>query len=99
MQEAGGLLLGRNCRFAGASSLVTFATHYTIEEDTLLIRSGPFSWNIPVSEIESVKPSRSAFSSPALSPNRIELSYQQGRRVLISPKNSEAFIKALGHAS
>ena len=76
-----------------------FSTYYTIKADTLLIRSGPFSWNIPVSEIESVKPSRSAVSSPALSLKRIELTYRQGRRVFISPKDSQAFLKAIGHAS
>ena len=76
-----------------------FSTYYTIKADTLLIRSGPFSWNIPVSEIESVKPSRSVVSSPALSLNRIELTYRQGRRVFISPKYSQEFLKAIGHAS
>ena len=83
----------------GLPVLLLVSTHYTVEADTLVIRSGPFTWNIAVSEIESVKPSRSVFSAPALSLNRIELTYRQGRRILVSPKDSQAFLKAIGHAS
>ncbi len=73
-----------------------FSTYYVIEAGTLLIRSGPFSWSIPVSEIKSIRPSRSVISSPALSLNRLEIQYSQGHTILVSPKDAAGFKNALG---
>ena len=71
------------------------STYYVVDEETLLIRSGPFRWRIPRSEIRSVQPSRSPLSSPALSLDRLEIRYSGNRSILVSPSDREAFMTAL----
>lgn len=72
-----------------------FSTSYGTDAESLYIRSGPFSWTIPLAEIESVKPSRSSWSSPALSLDRLEIRYSGGKRILVSPRDRESFINAV----
>lgn len=72
------------------------ATFYRVDGDSLHVQSGPFSWRINISDIKSVTPSRSAISSPALSLNRMELTYGAGKKILVSPKNQKAFLDAIG---
>lgn len=69
-------------------------TAYEVDEERLLIRSGPFRWNILLSEIAKVEPSRSVLSSPALSLDRIRIEYGVNKFVLVSPMEKEEFIKA-----
>ena len=71
------------------------ATHYTIDEYNLTVRSGPFRWVIALSQIESVTPTRDARSGPALSLDRLRICYGGGRQMLISPQEKEAFIRDL----
>lgn len=73
------------------------ATDYRIEAGMLKIRSGPFRWVVPIANIHSVTASRSALSSPALSLNRLEVTYGEGKRILVSPKDRDGFLGALGH--
>lgn len=75
------------------------ATHYTVEADTLVVRSGPFTWRVPVNEIEAVKATRSPLSSPALSLDRLEVSYSGGKRILLSPDDRQGFLEAIGQAN
>jgi Bacterial PH domain len=72
-----------------------FSTNYRTDAKSLYIRSGPFSWTIPLAEIESVTPSRSLWSSPALSLDRLEVRYSGGKQILVSPRDRELFIDAL----
>jgi len=72
------------------------STYYLVEADTLKVRSGPFSWSILLNEINTVKPSRSVLSSPALSLDRLELQYGRGQTILVSPKDIEGFQSAIG---
>jgi hypothetical protein len=72
------------------------STYYIVEPNRLVVRSGPFKWSIPLSDIKSVKPSRSLLSSPALSLNRLEIQYGSGQSILVSPKDPEGFQNALG---
>lgn len=73
-------------------------TSYTLEGRDLIVRSGPFSWNIGIDDITSIeKPSswvRSG-SSPALSMDRLVVSYGKGKRVMISPAEKEKFLADL----
>ena len=71
------------------------ATSYQIESGRLTIRSGPFRWTVLLRDIESIEPSRSMLSGPALSLDRLEIRYQQGRKVLVSPENREKFLHAI----
>lgn len=72
------------------------ATYYLVGGSELRIVSGPFRWRIPLSEIDSVRPSRALWSSPALSLDRLRIDYAGKRWVLVSPQESQAFIAALG---
>lgn len=74
---------------------LAFSTVYQITSDTLHIRSGPFSWTIPLAAITSVERSHSLVSSPALSLDRLEICYGISRTILVSPKDKVSFIEAL----
>lgn len=73
------------------------ATYYRVDGETLSVRSGPFHWTIPLAQIRSVKPSRSPLSSPALSLDRIEITYGADRSLMVSPKDRQGFLAAIGH--
>ena len=57
---------------------LAFSTIYQITDTHLFVRSGPFRWKIDLEEIQSVQPSRSMLSSPALSLNRLAIKYGGG---------------------
>ena len=73
-----------------------FTTYYLVKDGTLKIRSGPVNILILLSDIKSVKPSRSWLSSPALSLKRLEIVYGRSKKVLVSPKDLEGFKRAIG---
>lgn len=70
-------------------------TWYDVDSDTLTIRSGPFRWRVPLDAIDSVKPTRSPLSSPALSLDRLDIRYGK-RRIMVSPADKRGFLKAIG---
>ena len=72
-----------------------FSTSYRVDAESLLVKSGPFSWAIPLAEVQSVVPSRSPVSSPALSLDRLEIRYGSGKSILVSPVDREAFLEAV----
>jgi hypothetical protein len=69
---------------------------YQVDEKMLNIKCGPFKWKIELSTIKSVEPSTDMISSPALSLDRLLIVYGKGKVVLVSPKDKEGFISALG---
>ncbi|MHB8838813.1 MAG: PH domain-containing protein [Gemmatimonadaceae bacterium] len=71
------------------------STFYVLTEDALLVRSGPFRWNIPYSSIRSVSPSRALLSGPALSLDRLEVVYGGYDVLYVSPERSKEFLTAL----
>jgi uncharacterized membrane protein YdbT with pleckstrin-like domain len=70
-------------------------THYTVAGNTLRIASGPFSWKVPLDQIESVEATRNPLSSPALSLDRLQIRYGNGRRVMVSPADRAGFLRAI----
>lgn len=74
------------------------STQYWIVDGALHVRSGPFSWQIPVSSITSIEPSSSLISGPALSVERLRVEYGTGKSVLVSPVDQQAFIRAIESA-
>src|SRR5690606_3749900 len=81
---------------AVALPLWIFATtSYEITGGTLVIRSGPMRNRIPLDQIESIVPSRSPASAPALSLDRLALGLSDGKTVLISPDDRSAFLAEL----
>ena len=70
---------------------------YTLESDHLLIRCGLIRQRIPYRDITAITPSRSLWSAPALSLQRVKLSYGRSSSQLVSPRERAAFIQALQH--
>ena len=75
---------------------VFLATFYLVEQGWLIVRSGPFVWRIRLDEITSVKPTHSLLSGPALSLNRLEICYDNGNILMVSPRDQVGFIRAIG---
>ena len=76
---------------------VLVGTVYSVERGTLIVRSGPMRWKIPIDEISSVEATRSPLSSPALSLDRLRIRYGKRRRIMISPADKAGFLRAIGH--
>lgn len=77
-------------------------TQYIITSDGMLrIECGRFSKKtapIPVSQITDIAKSKSWEAAPALSLDRLKISYRKGTiktYALISPQNAEAFVRCL----
>lgn len=69
---------------------------YTLDNDELRIRCGPFRYLVPLSEIDLVQPSRNPLSSPAASLDRLLIKWHEGRRrILISPAPKADFLREL----
>ena len=80
---------------AGLPLWLMLGTTYTLTDSALVIRSGPFAWHVPVDQITGVSPTRNPLSSPALSLDRLKIDYGRGRSIMISPKDSDAFLRDL----
>lgn len=70
-------------------------TEYTVTDHTLVIRSGPFHWDVPLREIVSVTKTNSPASSPALSLDRLRIDRSGGAPIMISPENRRRFLEDL----
>jgi len=65
-------------------------------DDKLKIKSGfLFQKEIYIKSIKKVRPTRDHSASPALSFDRLEISYNRYGRVVVSPNDQSAFIKEL----
>lgn len=69
-------------------------TDYRIAGQNLVIRSAFLRWTIAVDHIQSIAPTRSPLSSPALSLDRLEIRHRGGV-ILVSPADKAGFIAAL----
>lgn len=81
---------------AGLPLWLLSSTRYVVQGGALQVRSGPFRWDVPLSAITRVTPTRSVLSSPALSLDRLRIEYGPGRAVLVSPRDKEGFLQAIG---
>jgi hypothetical protein len=70
-------------------------TGYTLEPTQLLVKSGPMKWVVPLADIRSIEPTRNPLSSPALSLDRLLISYGKHGRLMISPADKEGFLREL----
>lgn len=69
---------------------------YTLTDEDLLIRCGPFRYRVSLAEIDSVSPSRNPLSSPACSLDRFLIKWHGGRKkILISPSPKDVFLREL----
>lgn len=77
---------------------IVLGTNYTLEGGTLVVRSGPFTWRIQIDQITSIEKASlfvRARSSPALSMDRLVLTYGKNKRLAISPAEKEKFLADL----
>ncbi len=82
---------------AGFPFWLLISTRYIVNDTDLKIISGPFSWNIPIQSITSVREVANAITSPALSFDRLEISYGEDKIIHISPADKKQFIRKLGN--
>ncbi|MDC4305773.1 PH domain-containing protein [Acinetobacter baumannii] len=78
--------------------LPIFSTYYVVETNILVIKSLIFRWKINIDDITQIEPTHNPLSSPALSLDRLKISYMKNGRiakVIISPKDKEGFLNTL----
>ncbi len=73
---------------------LTWPVRYTFAEDRLIVAFGWCRYRIPYAQITAAAPTRSPWSSPALSMDRVRISYGT-KWVLISPRNRAGFLAEL----
>jgi hypothetical protein len=82
------------CTILGLLIWVIVGTYYRFDGGVLVVCSGPFRWRIPVKEIQSIEPSNSPVSGPALSLDRLCIRYGEPPRImLISPRDRSGFLQ------
>lgn len=72
---------------------VLLGTDYRLESGQLHVRSGPFNWRIPVATITNIVPTSNPLSSPALSLDRLRIEYENGKTIMISPRDRDRFLR------
>jgi len=74
---------------------VLLGTYYVVDRRRrrLLVRSGPFRWQVPAAAITSVEPAFTLKSGPALSLDRLCIAYRPGKSLVISPRDAARFIE------
>lgn len=77
---------------------IMYGTRYLVDQGVLTIYCGPFRKRLRVSEIESVEATRSPLSSPALSLDRLRITYAGGKKIMVSPEDPDRFRNAIGQA-
>jgi hypothetical protein len=80
---------------AGLPVWLMTSTTYTLSNTILLVKSGPFKWQVPIEQITSITPTTNPLSSPALSLDRLRIDYGRGQSIMISPKDKVQFIHNL----
>ena len=80
---------------AGIPLWILVSTKYIVENENLKIISGPFSWIIPIASIKSVQDSQSSAFGPALSSDRLEITYGEDKVMMISPADKIKFMQKL----
>ena len=75
---------------------VLYGTDYTIIPDRLLVRCGPMSFGVRLDSIEFIFPTRSPWSSPACSLDRLRIVYGLSQQsIMISPEDKSEFLSAI----
>lgn len=72
-----------------------FGTNYKIDDEDLIVRSGPFKSTIDIKSIKKLRATKTLLAGPALSIDRIEIQYKRYDSVIVSPKEKNKFIESL----
>lgn len=91
--------LALSALFIGVAGFVLwllYGTGYTLTDELLHIRSGPFRWRVKLDAINEVVPTRNPLSSPACSLDRLRIRYRGARfGIMISPRDKNRFLRDL----
>jgi len=68
-------------------------TRYTLTDEALLVRSGPFARRIALIDVAGIAATRDVGSSPALSLDRLRIEYGDARALMISPAEKDRFVR------
>lgn len=74
------------------------STYYRIDAQALWAHCGPFRYRIPLEQIRQIKPTRSGWSSPALSLDRLRIEFGEGQQIMVSPQDQSRFLRRLDEA-
>lgn len=74
---------------------IWFGTGYKVEGEFLKVRYGPFKSKIKIKEIKNIRRTKSPFTAPALSVDRLEILYSTYDVISISPKSESELIHSL----
>lgn len=80
------------------TALVTWmfrTTDYTLTDTDLLVRSGPVNIKVPLASVRKIAATHSILSAPALSLDRLEITYGKYNSVVISPDDKQAFVNEM----
>ncbi|WP_053428615.1 PH domain-containing protein [Rossellomorea marisflavi] len=75
--------------------LIWFRTGYRVEAEEVVIYYGLITLRVPIQEIERVAFIKSPFVGPALSVDRIGITYSASKFLTVSPRNQEEFLQVL----
>lgn len=70
---------------------------YFLSDRMLRVRCGPFSWRIPIEDINDVTPTQNSKKSPVLSFDQLLIEYGDGESLVISPEPRKEFLRQLEH--
>lgn len=88
--------------FTGLMILAVWKCQYVVESEVLKIQAISGTTSIEIMEICEVAPSRELTSSPALSLDRLKITYRsdrERREILISPMDKDGFLKAFAEGN
>lgn len=76
---------------------LVFPMRYAIGDDSIIVRYGLVRQRIPLADITEVAPTRNPLSAPALSLDRLHVTFGTGRtrHTMISPADKETFLTEL----
>ncbi|WP_066507563.1 PH domain-containing protein [Rufibacter sp. DG15C] len=91
------IFLGFSLAMIGLLLWTWFGTYYRVAGHHLYYRCGPLHGRIPIQEIRIVKQKERLWSGlrPALGLHGLILHYHKWDEIYLSPKDKEAFVKAL----
>lgn len=72
------------------------STYYEVDGNQLRVRCGPITWHIRISDITAITPTYTPLSGPALSFDKLQITYGYGKKLLISPADKAGFLAAIG---
>lgn len=76
---------------------LVFPMRYAVGTDAVIVRHGLITQRIPLAAITEVRPTRNPLSSPALSLDRLEITFGEGvfKHAMISPADKQGFLDEL----